>query len=207
MSEFFYKEKLGPVFSPVIKVKRENMPPAVISAIDNLLSPSGNMFTRAETVKNLMSIERFNLDQTAKALSLKRTDIANKLRLLEFSEKERDAILDYGFSETATLQFLSLDKMSRLYAMEYCRKNGFTTEQIEGYVEGIVNSKTAKKQEVRQKIENVTKIAVNDVGFFLNSIENALRIAKNAGFDVENEKKEKEDSLDIHIKVKKKKRE
>ena len=56
MSDFFYKERLGPVFSPVINVKKADIPKAVVSAIDNLLSPSGNMFTRAETVRNLMKI-------------------------------------------------------------------------------------------------------------------------------------------------------
>ena len=205
MSDFFYKERLGPVLSPVIRLRRENMSPTIVSAIDNLLSPSGNMFTRAETVRNLMGIEKMSLDETAKALSLKRTDIANKLRLLEFSDKERDAILDYGFSESGALQFLSLDKMSRLFAMEYCRKNNFNTEQIEGYVNGIVNSGVSKKEEVRQKIESVKKFAVNDAGFFINSIENALRIAKKAGLDVENERQENDDCFDIHIRVRKRK--
>jgi hypothetical protein len=44
---------------------------------------------------------------------------------------------------------------------------------------------------------------VNDIGFFLNSIENALKLARNAGFEVENEKKENDGSYDIHIRVKK----
>ncbi len=101
MSDFFYKEKFGPMFSPVIKIKRENIPPTVVSAIDHLLSPTGNMFTRAETVKRLMKIENMNLDMTAKALSLKRSDVAGKLRLLEFSKPEREAVLEYGFPSRA----------------------------------------------------------------------------------------------------------
>ena len=141
MSDFFYKERLGPIFSPVINIKNEKLSPTVVSAIDNLLSPSGNMFTRAAAVKNLMSIEKLGLEETARVLSLKKTDVANKLRLLEFSQKERSAILEYGFSESGALEFLKLDKVTRLYTIEYCRKSGFDENEIKEYVDGVVARK------------------------------------------------------------------
>lgn len=206
MSDFFYKEKLGPVFSPVIKVKHKDLPDTVISAIDNLLSPLGNMFTRAETVKNLMSIEKMGLEEAASALSLKPVDVANKLRLLEFSAAERAVILDGKFSETSALQFLRLDKTSRMYAMEYCRHSGYDTEKINEYVDDIVKEKTVKKKQLDDRIENVRKFVVNDIGFLLNSIENVLGMARRAGFEVQKENTEKDDSYDIHISVRKKQR-
>jgi len=203
VSDFFYKEKLGPVFSPVIAVKHENVSPTVVSAIDSLLSPAGNMFTRAETVRDLMKLEGLDLEQTSKALSIKRTDVANKLRLLEFSQKERFAILECGFTENSAIEFLRLDKVSRLYSIEYCRKNGYDAKQIKEYIDGVVKSQTQKKNEAEKKIESVRKFIINDIGFFFNSIENALRIARNAGFEVENERKEDDSFYDIHIRVKK----
>lgn len=206
MSDFFYKEKLGPVLSPVIKVKHGNISPAVVSAIDNLLSPSGNMFTRAETVKNLMSIEKMGLDEAAKALSLKMTDVANKLRLLEFSQKEKLAILEYGFSEQSALEFLRMDKVSRLYSIECCRKNAGDEEYVRNYVDEAVKNKGGKKENTVKKTDNVRKLVINDVGFFINSIENALRIARNAGFEVKDTKSEKDGIYDIHIQVKKQKK-
>lgn len=203
VSDFFYKERLGPVFSPVINVKHENISQAVVSAIDNLLSPAGNMFTRAETVRNLMKVEKLSLEQAAKALSLKLPDVANKLRLLEFSQKERSAILKYGFSEASALEFLRLDKISRLYAIEYCRKNNFDTEGIKAYVDSSIETKKTKRAETKEKIESVRKFVINDVGFLFNSIENVIRLAKNAGFEVDDKKSETEDCYDIHISVKK----
>ena len=203
MSDFFYKEKLGPVFSPVINVKQENISQAVVSALDNLLSPTGNMFTRAETVRNLMKIEKLSLEQTAKALSLNLPDVANKLRLLEFTQKERRAILDHGFSEASALEFLRLDKISRLYAMEYCRKNEFDADGIKDYVDSAVESKKVKKEQTQEKIESVRKFVINDIGFLFNSIDNILRLARNAGFEVDNKTSENSDFYDIHISVKK----
>ena len=203
MSDFFYKERLGPVFSPVINIKNEKLSPTVVSAIDNLLSPSGNMFTRAAAVKNLMSIEKLGLEETARVLSLKKTDVANKLRLLEFSQKERSAILEYGFSESGALEFLKLDKVTRLYTIEYCRKSGFDENEIKEYVDGVVATKSAKKEKTKERAESVKKFIVSDIGFFLNSIENATRLARNAGFDVKNEKTEHKGGYDIHISIKK----
>lgn len=206
MSDFFYKEKMGPVFSPVINIKKENISPTVVSAIDSLLSPAADMFTRAETVKNLMRIEKLTVEEAARVLSLKPVDVANKLRLLEFSPKERKAILDHGFYEADALEFLSLDKVSRLYSMEYCRKNAFSSEQIREYVRGLVNTGTELKREVENKIESVRKFVVGDIGFFFNSIDNALKLARKAGFEVENNRTESNDCYNIHISVKKQSR-
>ncbi len=205
MSDFFHKETVGPVFSPVINIKKENISPTVISAIDSLLSPSGNMFTRAETVKNLMRLEKLTVEEAARVLSLKPVDVANKLRLLEFSEKERMAVIDHSFCETDALEFLKLDRVSRLYAIEYCSKSSFTSEEIKGYVDGLVNSGDMLKKQVEGRIEGVRKFVVGDIGFFFNSIDNALRLARKAGFEVQNDRVENEDGYDIHINVKKQK--
>lgn len=205
MSDFFYKEKIGPIISPVIKVKKEKMSPTVASAIDNLLNPSGNMFTRANTVRNMMDIEKMSLEQASKALSLRMSDIAEKLRLLEFSEKEQKTVLEYGFSEKSALMFLSLDKFLRSYAMEYCHRNSFSQEQIEGYVNGIIDSSNARAKMAKERANSIKKSAVKDIGFLLNSIEKTLCIAKRAGFEVAKEQTEKEDFFDIRIRVKKNK--
>ena len=206
VSDFFYKEKMGPLFSPVITLKNEKISPVVVSAIDNLLSPDGNMFTRAETVRNLMKIEKIGIEETSKSLSISTSDVANKLRLLEFSGKERSAILEHGFSEKDALQFLKLDKISRLYGIEFCNKNGYSSEQIAEYVDRTAKKNAELKVSCEKKIENVRKFVVNDIGFFINSIENAMRLAKTAGFEVENEKKESNGVYDIHIRVKRSKK-
>ncbi len=204
MSDFFYKENIGHVFSPIINVKHEEVSPTVLSAIDNLLSPNGDMFTRAATIKKLMQIEKMSLEAAAKTLSLGTKEVAGKLRLLEFTPKERQTILEYEYSESTALVFLELDKLHRLYAMEYCHKNGYSSEQIRKYVNKEIENK--KKSLPLKAVDGIRKFSVCDVGFFLNSIENALRIAKNAGFDVENERSENENEYNIHIKVKKQKK-
>lgn len=208
MSDFFYKEKFGPVFSPVIKVKRENISPTVVSAIDNLLNPSGNMFTRAETVRKLMSIESMSLEEAAKALSLKKTDVANKLRLLEFSPKERAAILEYGYSESSALQLLRLDKIQRLYAIEYCRSRSLDAEGISEYVEELVGAAGKVRKGGREEADKkhgTVKFSVGDIRFFINSVENAIRLARKAGFEIKDERREDQGGYDIHIRVDKNK--
>ena len=205
MSDFFYKEKLGPVLSPVIKVKRNNLSPTIVSAIDNLLSPAGDMFTRAETVRNLMKIEKLGLDETARVLSIRRTDVANKLRLLEFSKKERLAILDYGFSEAYALEFLEFDKSSRLYVMEYCRKNDVPKEKVKECTALFQRNHSGFEAE-KKSSESVRKYVIKDIVFVVNSIESTLKTARNAGFEIENHTEENEDSFNIHINLRKRKR-
>lgn len=205
MSDFFYKELIGPVFSPVINVSKKEMSRTVVSAIDGLLCPEGNMFTRAETVKNLMQLENLSVEQAAKALSLKMSDVASKLRLLEFSETERQTVIEYGFCEKAALKFLELDKHSRLFAMEYCKRNGFDFDGIEQYVDEVINQKNQKKQEKSPRMQRAKnkKSAGCDIGFFFNSVEKAIRLAKQAGFFVNHKREETKEEYVIHISVKK----
>ena len=91
-------------------------------------------------------------------------------------------------------------------ADRFCRKNGYSGEQVKGYVEGIVAGAASRKREFGNKTESVRKAVVNDMGFLLNSIENALKLARKAGFEVENSNSEKKDCYDIHIRVKKHKK-
>jgi len=205
VSEFFYKETIGPVLSPVIKVRHSSISPTVVSAIDNLLSPSGNMFTRAETVKNLMKIEKLSLDETSKVLSIKRTDVANKLRLLEFSKKERSAILEYGFSETEALEFLALDKSARLYAIEYYHKNLSGSVGTREYVDSYLKNESGLLRKQNKPTEGVRKFVIRDAGFVVNSLENIVKNARKAGFQIDDETNESDDCYDIHITLKKNK--
>jgi hypothetical protein len=150
-----------------------------------------------------MKIEGYGIEETAGALSMKMSDVALKLRLLEFSVAERQAILDYNFSEKGAAMFLSLDKARRLFAIEYCHANGYNEEQIQGYVEGFAEARKEKHPERAENKCNIRKTIINDVGFVLNSIENTLKLAKKAGLEIFDEKSENEDSCSIHITFKK----
>jgi D-alanyl-D-alanine carboxypeptidase len=126
--------------------------------------------------------------------------------------RDHRAILDYGFSEQSALQFLRLDKISRLYAAEYCHKSGYDAAGVSEYVDTLVSTSSGKRGRAaanaddkdENKHRNI-KFSVGDIRFLFTSIENAVRLAKKAGFTVTDEKDEDDNGYNIHIRVDKNK--
>ena len=86
--------------------------------------------------------------------------------------------------------------------MEYCKRNGYDLAEIEKYVEQTISRKEQKKQRKVQVAAN-KKSAGCDIGFFFNSVEKAVKLAKQAGFCVNLSREETKEEYLIHIDVKK----
>ncbi|MBP3580574.1 MAG: hypothetical protein J6K12_04930 [Clostridia bacterium] len=193
MSDFFESKYQRPVFSPVIKITKSNNKPQFVSDIGQ--TSKETMFDEAKKVQKLMKEQNLSLMNTAKILSLDSVQVANKLRLLEFGQAECESLVRNGYGEKEALLFLQLDKTSRLYAMEYCRQEEFDENQIEQYINNIV-------EESKQKNRAVSE--VKDIGFLENSLKKILSLAEKMGFEVSFEAVDDKDYRNINIRVKKK---
>ena len=196
MSDFFEAKYQRPVFSPVIKITKSNNKPAFVSDIKIDNGESGeSMFDKAERVKELMKAKNLSLAKAALLLGFDTKQVANKLRLLEFGDDERKALLENEYSEKEALLFLQLDKRTRLYAMEYCRQENFNEKQIEHYISGAVEQSKGKK---RRTFE------INNIGFFENSLKKTLELGEKMGFESDLERLDDGEYYVFNIKVSKK---
>ena len=193
MSDFFEAKYQRPVFSPVIKITKNNNKPAFVSDIE--ITNQENMFDKAEKVKDLMKDKNLSLAKTAMLLGLNTKQVANKLRLLEFGDSERKALLEKEYSEKEALLFLQLDKRTRLYAMEYCRQENMDEKQIECY---IYNAFEQSREKNRKTFE------INNIGFFENSLKKTLELGQKMGFESDLERLDDGEYYVFNIKVVKK---
>lgn len=107
--------------------------------------------------------------------------VANKIRLSRIPKKQQEQILNGGLTERHARSLLRItDDQKREEAIEEIIRRKLNVSQTERYVEGLLNGKTR-----RRRIP-----VVKDVRIFLNTINKALEVMKNAGIQAEAEKKD-----------------
>ena len=200
MSDFLEKNEEKSKKQQKVYISKNSMSPTLVTAIDNLLCPKSDMFACALTVKKLMETERLSLSQAAEQLSLRLTDVANKLRLLEYSMDEKELILKLGLTERCAIRLLEADKDRREKLLIECEKLGLEKKKAQEY---IINSIENLKENNVQKKGVLRKIAVCDAGFLIYSLDKAVMLAKQAGLKIESCKSESEKECFITIKIKK----
>lgn len=204
MSDFLEKQDGKSQKSKKVYINKNSMSPTLVTAIDNLLCPESNMFTGAETVKKLMETENLSVAEASKQLSLRLVDVANKLRLLEYTDNERKLILKLEITERCAVKLLDICKEQRYEVLDECDGFGLKKRKAEDFILNRMADLTPEK--IRRK-NSLRKMYVCDPGFLINSLDKAVLFARQAGLKIESFKSEDEKEYSMIIKVKKNVRE
>ncbi len=184
--------KILPVANTAVYEKNKTLD----SAVRGLLNPKNDMFRQAEIIKALMILEGTDSKQTAQMLSLSQKSVENKLLLLNFKEGERNMILKAKMSEKSALLFVNLKGLKRVKALGDCIHNNYSYSKIQSYLGEQKSKKETKKYK--------PKFALSDVRFLTNSIENAIRIAREGGVDIQKECTEDDKAYFVNLRICKK---
>lgn len=184
--------KILPVANTAVCEKNKTLD----SAVRGLLNPENDMFRQGEIIKALMTLEGTDVKQTAKMLSLSLKSVENKLLLLSFKEGERNMILKAKMSEKSALLFVNLKGIKRVKALCECINKKFSYSQIQSYL--------GEQKDKRETRKFKPKFALSDVRFLTNSIENAIRIAREGGVEVQKECIEDEKNYFVNLRIPKK---
>lgn len=183
---------------------------AELSIIENLLRDDLNMFEQAEGFELLISTFRLTQEEVASRVSLSQSAVANKLRLLRFSEAERALIIDRSLTERHARALLRLsDSKTRMKFIDIIssdKLNVTATEQlVDNYLQYTVQtdakgSMVAKKTKIMPK--NIYGV-IKDVRLFANSIEKAADILRKTGVIVETRQSDTDEAYVYTITVSK----
>ncbi len=185
---------LGMLTVPCVILDVSESASAELAIIENIQRENLNMFEQASAIASLIDIYDLTQNQVAKRLSLSQSYIANKLRILRLTSAERDIILSEELTERHARAVLRIDDIEkRTEALKTIAKRRMNVAHTEEYIDKLLEfGSNAVKHE---------KIAINDIRFFYNSVENAIDIMKRAGAEVRSEKKESEDEIELSIKI------
>lgn len=168
-----------------------------LALIENIQREELGMFEEARAIASLISKHGMTQEEAAGKLSVSQSYVANKLRLLKFSDDEEREIIDSGLTERHARALLRIkDKAVREKAMRKIILHRMNVAGTEEYIDHLLED--AKPDEAdRQRV----RIAVRDVRLFCNSIDRAVETIKRAGVNVETIRTDTPDATHITISI------
>lgn len=165
---------------------------AELAIIENIMRKDLSMFELAEAFSVLLTEFELTQEELGKRLSTSQSNIANKLRLLRFSPKERFMIEEYQLTERHARSLIRIqDEELRFKVLLYACEHHLSLKATESYVERLL---MPKKQEKSQK----SSISCADALDLIQSvIKKPLSKLNRRGLQVTTE----EFDDDTHIKV------
>ena len=192
--------KLGFVKVPcIIQNAVDSEESALIAIIENLQRENLGYIEEAQCYAAM--IEKYSLTQEQLAMRLGKSQscIANKLRLLKLPQEVALALTEAGLSERHAREIIRLkDPEAQKKAVDMIRDRNFSVKETERYVSKQLDALSAEgKARPRPIIMRVMK----DYRAFMNSINNAVEILRDAGLEVVVTQQDREDGVDIGISV------
>lgn len=172
---------------------------AEIALIENLQRKDLNFLEEAQAYERLL--EEFDLTQKelAAQISKSQSTIANKLRLLNLSQKVREDLLAHNLTERhgrALLKLNSIEEQRK--TIEKISQQDLNVRESEKMIEKKLNS-SKKKNKKKNKIKHVA----DDLRLFANSLEKRIAEIEDSGINVEYERSSEDDSIEYYIKLSK----
>jgi len=133
-----------------------------------------NMFEKAESINTMLKIDGMTQNKLAGVLGVSQSFVANKIRLLGFSDEAKGKILEYSLSERHARCILRLeDNSDRLIAIEKAHLMNMNVARCEILVDTMLDEKMRK---------DVPDINFSDrIGHFESSLESSLSLLREIG--------------------------
>lgn len=187
---------------PCIVIDADDEKSAVLALIENIQRRDLSFFEEAMAIEKLISYYGLTQEEAAARLGKAQSTIANKLRLLKFSDAERNLILKGNISERHARALIRLDNQNdRVTVLGEVIRNHLNIEQTEQLVENFLNGSQRKQAESKQNIKAKRKILFPVPRLYINSINKIVRNMKEANIDCETFMNRNGDYYEYTIKI------
>ncbi len=184
---------------PCIIIEVDDEKSAVLALIENIQRRDLSYFEEAVAIEKLISYYGLTQEEAAAKLGKAQSTIANKLRLLKFTDAERNLLIKGNISERQARALIRLDDQKlRVRALGEIIMNHLNIEQSEQLVDSLLAGKTEiqKKEPVKRK-----KILFPVPRLYINSINKIVKTMKEANIDCETVTNRVGDCFEYTIKI------
>ena len=183
---------------PCIVLDVDSKKSAELALIENIQREDLNIFEQAAAIASLIEVYGFTQEQAAKQLSFSQSHIANKLRLLKLTPPERTEIIKSGLTERHARALLRLsDPKVRLDVIRVVTERSLNVGETDKYIDSILSPSPAP-----QKPCGIIKGYLKDLRFFNNTVNKAMGVLRDCGYDVTSEQKDGDGGTVITILIK-----
>ena len=180
---------------PCLVREGEDGESAELAIVENLQRRDLNMFEEAGAIAALCDRFRMTQEQVGARLSVSQSYVANKLRLLRFTEKERELILSGKLTERHARAALRLPPEKRESALSRMAAEGMTVAAAEKLTERLLSDKKPRSRHTG---------VIKDIRIFYNSVDRAVKLVREAGIRIRADRRETEDEIVLVVRIEKK---
>lgn len=174
---------------PCIIIDADDEKSAVLALIENIQRRDLSYFEEALAIEKLIRYYGLTQEEAATRLGKAQSTIANKLRLLKFSDAERNLLIKGNVTERAARALIRIDDQKlRIHAMGNMIINKLNIEQTESMVEGILHGIIPEKKpeaSAHEPKQTKKKFKFPVPRLYINSINKIVRSMKEANIDCE----------------------
>ncbi|MBQ8174189.1 MAG: ParB/RepB/Spo0J family partition protein [Clostridia bacterium] len=180
---------------PCLVREGEDDESAELAIVENLQRRDLNMFEEAGAIASLCDRFRLTQEQVGARLSVSQSYVANKLRLLRLSGKEREVVLTGRLTERHARAALRLPEERRLSALSRMAAEEMNVAAAEKLVDHLLAEKKGKPRHTG---------VIKDIRIFYNSVDRAIKLVREAGIGVRAVRRETEDEIELIVRIEKK---
>lgn len=181
-------------YVPCIIVDVSETSSAVLAILENIQRSDLNFLEEALSIQKLIEFYGLTQEQAAAKLGVAQSTVANKLRLLKLSDKDKSLILRYNLNERQARAILRLPEEKRAAAISEIYVKQLNTTQADRYIEELLAEKPKPK--------TIRKISLSScIGLYINSFNKTVQSMKMAGITAESHKKTTEDFIEYTVKI------
>lgn len=178
---------------------------AEASIIENLIREDLSVFEEASAIESLIDIYGLTQEEVARKLSCSQPYIANKLRLLRLSKRERELIGEASLTERHARALLRIqDEELRMNTLLKIIENGLNVTKSEELIEGVLSRVYGSDDKDTEPDKNASKTALKspsrkELGSFYSTIEKAIDSYREGGIDIKSRRIEGDGYTEITI--------
>lgn len=186
-------------YVPCIVLEREDKESAVLAILENIQRADLNYLEEAMAIKRLIDHYELTQEEAAQKLGIAQSTVANKLRLLRLSDKDKELVLRYGLTERQARAVLRLPEVKREAAVKEIYSRQLNSAQTDNYVEGLL---VQLEQELMPKPRIINRTnPMNTIGLYLNSFNKTVEEMKSAGIHCDMTKKKTEECIEYTLTI------
>jgi len=186
---------------PALVVEYRDRESAMIALIENLQREDLNFIEEAEGYNNLIKDHNFTQQELAEKIGKSQSTIANKLRLLKLPENIQKTLVEADLTERHGRALLKLpDDALKEQVLEEIINSNLNVKATEELVEDILEELTKEEDPEEEKPRQNIKSLIN-VRIYLNSLKKAYRAIKEFGVNAEYKEYDKDDHVEVVIKI------
>lgn len=192
---------------PCIVIDADDERSAVLALIENIQRRDLSYFEEALAIERLIKFYGLTQEEAASRLGKAQSTIANKLRLLKFSDAERGLLIKGNVTERQARALVRIDDQKlRIHAMGEMIINKLNIEQTESMVEGILHGFIPKKREEEPEPAEKKQASRKNFHFplprlYINSINKIVKNMKEANIECETVMNRVGDCYEYTIKI------